>query len=685
MRQLISKGKSIEEAVSRGLELMNAQQNEVNVEVLQFEKSGIIGIGKKEAIVKLSKNDDGKDKVGQIDSLEDLVDKAIEESREEEYAEIEQINQTEDVWKHTEIGTAWIKDNQLFVKSKVNAYPTATINGDITFYRNHQLINKKNIVLNEEDTYKLEFEEMIEKPMSWKITIAKDQLEAVLELQPAETIHQKLKDVPPNDHIEIFLYQEKIVSNHLTREMIIEELEQQHITTGINEKAIQHAMEAKEYGRFVVAIGKEPEHGMDGELEVKIEMDSDKGLVEDEQGNVNFKEVNNIPNVDIGTILAIIHPPIEGIPGISVLGEAIQNKKGKALRVLPGIGVDFIEDKLIATESGRPVIEKRGKIVRASILSKLIHEGNVNLASGNIRFSGDVEIRGEVEENMIVEAGGDLYLYQSVANSEITAYKSIIAKGNIINSNIISGKQNLIVMELHQLLTTMEKQLRQMIVIIKQLTNAKAYKVKELHTKGLQPLIIILLEKKFQHFKEIAAKYVRIVNKADKFLDEPEWAKIAEDIKNIFLTLSNETITLQRLYILQDFIEEMTSQALEDAEDMTSVTLTNVTNSKVYSSGDITIIGKGCINSKIHASGTLQINGTLRGREVYGGLGVDVHEVGTIAGTKTIVATSPGHSIKIDKAYEGTIIRIGDKVKQIFDEMNYVTAKLDENEQITLF
>ncbi|GAE94066.1 hypothetical protein JCM21714_3198 [Gracilibacillus boraciitolerans JCM 21714] len=251
---------------------------------------------------------------------------------------------------------------------------------------------------------------------------------------------------------------------------------------------------------------------------MKVDTDMANGLVEDEHGNIDFKEANVIPNVEIGVIMAILHPPIPGLPGRSVLDKELLPRQPLELKFIPGKGVDVKEDKIIATESGRPVIEQRGRIVKAMIMSKLVHQGNVNITTGNIRFSGDIEIVGEVEDNMIVEAGGDIFVHRSINESNITASKSITAKGNVNNSNLTAGKQHLLVLELGHLLKTLEEQVGKMIIIIKQLMDSKQYKSKEFQSKGLQPLIIILSEKKFMDVKVLAKKYVDIVERAEAIL-----------------------------------------------------------------------------------------------------------------------------------------------------------------------
>ncbi|WP_040513097.1 FapA family protein [Gracilibacillus halophilus] len=364
--------------------------------------------------------------------------------------------------------------------------------------------------------------------------------------------------------------------------------------------------------------------------------------------------------------------------------EEIPAKDGYPLQVIASEGTQFVADNIMATEAGRPVIEQRGRTVKTMVMSRYVHQGNVNIKSGNIKFNGDVEIVGEVEENMKVEAGGDIYIHQAISESTITASKSIISKGNVLQSMVTAGKHNLLVIELGNLLRIMEKQLSKMLTIIQQMMGAKAYKQKEFETKGLQPLIIILLERKFIDFRTYAQKYVDIINKGSEYIDEEDWMEVSEELQSIFLVLSNQKTTLGHLHHLQETMNELAETTKEEVEPNSYVTVSSATNSTVYSSGNVNIVGKGCINTKVHAGGKLVIQNVLRGGEVFGRLGVSVAEAGAVSGTKTIISTTSDYSITISHAYEGTVLRIGEATRQLTREEYNIKAVLGDDEEIVI-
>lgn len=155
-----------------------------------------------------------------------------------------------------------------------------------------------------------------------------------------------------------------------------------------------------------------PKEGENGKIELLVDLNKGAKVKEKEDGTVDFREKQEFPSVEKGQVIAIVHPPVPGIPGITVTNEPLPPKPTYPLTIQPGKGIALIEQgkKILATETGRPLIEQRGLIVRVSIFPKLVHSHDVNLLSGNIRFKGDLDVLGNVEEGMVVEADGNILI-----------------------------------------------------------------------------------------------------------------------------------------------------------------------------------------------------------------------------------------------------------------------------------
>ncbi|WP_138420408.1 FapA family protein [Aquibacillus sediminis] len=689
MQSIVSKGKNIKEAIKLGLELMELKKNEVSIEIQQQETRGLMGIGGKEAIVKLTRvrneseqhGSHSKDKYSH-QSIEEVIDNELDS---DEHVKLEKqtsyhstnnvdISLQEEVQKEK----VWVENGQLYVKDSPTQYPTVSIGKHINIIQNDEAIQQGTIIVSENDHIKIKCDHD-ERETKWKVSIDQKKLEVTIEIEPGYKINRIVQDVQPAQHIKLVAEEHKEIVNTLSYEDIFKKMESLHVKYGFEQAEILKAIETTELGIFVIAKGKKATPGENGKIELKVDVDTKNGLIENEVGEIDFRESKMIPTVDQGKVVAVIHPPIPGNPGVTVTNEPLPAKQTHPIALKIGKGVTQVDDKIVATESGRPVIEQRGMLVSASIMPKLVHRDPVNLSSGNIHFNGDVEVLGEIEETMIVEAGGDIVVHKSVHSATLTSLKSLIVKGNVIGSELSAGKNNMLVAELGHLLGIMKKKLDSMIAVINQITQSTAFKSNDLASNGIQPLIHILLEKKFQDFVPLIKKYVGVTNGGEQYLEGDSWRRVSVHLTNIFLSLSNQVTTVAHLHQLSQQMEELYEFSQTPIEPDSYITVSDTLNSHLYSSGDITIIGQGSINSKVHAGGELRITGVLRGGEVYGRMGVNINEVGSDMGTKTIISVPYDQSIHITKALEDTVLKIGN-VKHVLKEVTYdLKAKLDKD------
>ncbi|WP_156291246.1 flagellar assembly protein A [Oceanobacillus salinisoli] len=692
MQSIISQGKNIEEAIHLGLELLEVNKRDVDIEIIQQAKKGFAGLGRKQAIVKLSLggNPSGAEPTapehGNTPSMDEFIDTFLESEspKAADMAEIEQneANDTVEMEMDELAGKAWVKDSQIHVKDSPNKYATVKIGEGIQLMKNNELVTEKSTIVSERDHLMLNIKPLETQYTVWDVRVEKDKLSAILEVKPGFKVERRVRDIEPDEHIELSVEETKEVTNTLKYDQVVRMLENLRVIYGINHNEIIRAIDTTEPGTFEIATGKKAEPGKNGWIDLKVETDPMNGLIEDESGNVDFRETNVIPSVEKGTIIATLHDPIPGRPGITVTNEPLPAKQTHPLKVVAKNGIIEVDAKLVATESGRPSIEQRGQLVKAMILPKLVHQGNVDLASGNIRFNGDVEIIGEVEENMLVEAGGDVFIHKATSEATITTSKSIVVKGNVISSELSAGKNNMLVVELGHLLGIMHVQVEKMITVIKQLTTSPAFKSNDFSVTGLQPLIRILLEKKFYNFLPYVKQYQEVVEKGREYIEGEEWHQVGVSIKQIFIVLSNQVTTMERLTNLSQKMKELSDTSDIPVEPNSYITVSDTINSSLYCSGDINIIGKGCINTKVHAGGKLHVRGIVRGGEVYGRLGATIHEVGTNSGTKTIVAVPKDQKIQLAKAFEGTVLKIGKISYKLQEERKHITARLNDNDQI---
>ncbi|WP_209121566.1 FapA family protein [Alkalihalobacillus sp. BA299] len=698
MQSIVSKGKNITEAINLGLDLLEATKKEVNIEILQYEKKGFLGIRSKEAIVKLTKIEkasstdasSGSEKPsGPRDPfavLEEMVEQIPSPNLEKIEPSLIDEGQNKDRDEHDisqdRLGEVWVENGKLYCRSSPDHFPMVTLTKGIKLYKNHQLVTEKTTIITENDHYEMKVEHE-EKGTKWHTSIDDHKLKVQLSVEPGYKILRSIPDIEPAQHIQIEVEEKKEVHNSLTYGTIVEKLRALRVIHGFNHNEMVKASEATEPGTYEIATGKEPKPGRDGWVEPKMDLEEKVGPVEDEDGSVDYHEIRSIPTVESGQVIAIIHPPIPGECGYTVTNETIPAKQTFPVALKVGRGISILDDKIIALEAGRPKIEMRGYFVKAAIMPKHMHYGDVNLTSGNIHFSGDVEIVGNIDESMIVEAKeGDIIVHKEINRATVIASGAIITYGNIVGSEVSAGKSNLLVTELGHLLGILHQNVEKMLMLIQQLTCSPAFKDTDFSRGGLKPLLSILLEKKFQNFASMAKQYVSVVRNGEDHLPDDEWREVAVALSQLFLSLTNEVITQERMLQLSQKMKELHELSQIPVEPNSYLSIPSVSNSRLYCSGNVRITGKGCVNTKIHAGGFLKINGIIRGGEVYGRLGVDIMEAGSEIGTPTLVAAPSDQQIKIVKAMEGTTIKIGN-VRYNFKETAYrVLARLDQDERI---
>jgi uncharacterized protein len=684
MQSIVSNGKDVHDAINLGLDTLNVSKEEVNIEIIQQESKGFFGIGAKKAIVKLTKNQPAALSSLQI---EELVEDALSNSHEK--AEVTNSNKENSFFQKNvgqmnmgeELGKAWVKDGKLFCKSSPIEFPMVTIPRGVQLYKNNRLVNEKTIILSENDSYEIKLKNE-EKRTVWNVKIDEQKLAVQLYIEPGYRLIRQVPDIAPEHHIELRVVEMKEFHSTVSYAEIMSKLESLKVNFGVNHTEILRAIESKKTGVFEIASGIKPSPGKDGWVEIKVEIDTQKGPKEKKNGNVEFREIQTIPTVEKGKILGVIHPPLPGNIGYTVMNEPLPSKKTYPIVLKIGHGVTLVEDKLVALESGRPKIEQRGRLFKVTILPKLYHQGDVDLSSGNIRFTGDVEIAGEVTEKMVVEAAGDLVVHKTTSMGTLIASGSIITYSNIVSSEVSAGKNSMLISELGHLLGILQQNVEKMISLITQLIHSPAFKSNDFSQSGLRPLLSILLEKRFKHFPSQARKYVEVVRRGVDYLDDATWRDIANSLTGIFLSLSDEIITLKRLLQLSEKMKEQYEYSKTPIEPNSFITIPSALNSRMYCSGNILILEKGCINTKIHAGGSLKISGTVRGGSAYGRLGADINEAGSESGARTLIAVPSDQSISINKVMEGTTIQIGN-VKHTFHQTSMnIKARLDEYQRI---
>ncbi|MGR6836132.1 DUF342 domain-containing protein [Syntrophomonas erecta] len=216
-----------------------------------------------------------------------------------------------------------------------------------------------------------------------------------------------------------------------TREQVDKALQGKQVVYGMMEESIARALQPGNWNKkVVVARGQEPVDGKDARLVYKFPLPGERtGPKLDEKGNVDHHNLELIHNVRTGEVLVERIPPTDGIPGINVHGQEVAARKGKDV-VLPRGKNTFCDDEgccLYAGSDGHVnVVDGRVSIEQVLVISQ-----DIDYATGNIDFIGNILINGNVTTGFKVYAGGDLEITGFIEGGEVKASGNIMVKGGI--------------------------------------------------------------------------------------------------------------------------------------------------------------------------------------------------------------------------------------------------------------
>lgn len=144
--------------------------------------------------------------------------------------------------------------------------------------------------------------------------------------------------------------------------------------------------------------------------------------------DLDIREMQQRATVKTGQLVAEIRYGTPAVTGRNVYGDESPSPPNDELIVRVGEGVQQREiGRFYATCDGIPQLE-----AEAVSLSKiLVHNGDVNLRTGNIRFDGPVEIKGSIDHGAIVETTSDLIVHGTIRGADVRAAGSITVKSGI--------------------------------------------------------------------------------------------------------------------------------------------------------------------------------------------------------------------------------------------------------------
>jgi hypothetical protein len=195
-------------------------------------------------------------------------------------------------------------------------------------------------------------------------------------------------------------------------------LKNKGVRHGIKPDVIAQALALRQFDdQICIAEGTKPVDGRDGRVKFEVDYNPDSRPHLRPDGGVDYREIKSFVQVAAGQVLATKIPPTAGTAGVSVTGEPIPAKPGKEISLPAGENTEVSEDGLSLKAVTSGYLE--GDALRLNVKDRMLIVNDIDFSIGNIKFSGELEIKGGVKPGFSVEAGKNILIHGQVESANI--------------------------------------------------------------------------------------------------------------------------------------------------------------------------------------------------------------------------------------------------------------------------
>lgn len=478
------------------------------------------------------------------------------------------------------------------------------------------------------------------------VVIAKDKMKAYVRIEYIPEIQYKLKDTQISLNLTICT---EVVSEKYPELFRVEELKEilkeKGITYGIKEEQLKLAVSGTKE-ELLISEGKEPLD--DKPSEAKLFFTPTKMIFPDPNSkeNIDFKNLFRISNVSAGDKIAEIISERNGNDGINIFGKIIKRKYMRNKPINVSDGCKLQGNNVIALIDGKAHFENRTFTV-----NHIYSLDCVSMETGNIKFSGDIEIYDTVHDNMIVSSGGTLDVSKNVNTSKVISGGVVTIVGNVMNSKILSGQIEIRNKEYLDILNEFMSTITKIINHLNELKN-NGRNIKDAN------LIRTLIEKNYSNVPKIALNIVckNMENKIKR-------SRILDYIRENILGYNILNIkTVEDLIGLNNILEEEIEYYNKNIISPLDIRIGYCQDCEVKSTGNIIIGGKGEYTSKLIAMQDILFtrpDAVARGGMLSASKNISVGIVGSKAYASTILQVPENGTITAALAFENTTFCFG--------------------------
>ena len=333
--------------------------------------------------------------------------------------------------------------------SKRNGYFQIHILEKVTFVRLHPPVDGGDPIMPEELR-----DYLVAKGYNVDVVLLKHAIDAAAD-EPKDLKLADKKGIPVSESVNIKVLPDKMTAigrfypfssagAAFTLEDIKKELNFAGIKFGIKESEINRFLQDKYYCTdYILAKGQLPTEGKDASIEYFFNTNPNLKPKLNEDGSVDFFSLSAISQVNAGDKLATLTPEVEGRNGYDIFGEPIPPKDVRKLTLKHGRGISESEDGLSIISD----VNGHATLVDGQVFVSEVYEvSDVDTATGNIDYEGNVCVLGNVKAGYILKAKGDIEIRGVVEGALVEATGNItIARGmNGMGKGILKAGGNII-------------------------------------------------------------------------------------------------------------------------------------------------------------------------------------------------------------------------------------------------
>ncbi|MBI3992116.1 MAG: DUF342 domain-containing protein [Candidatus Lambdaproteobacteria bacterium] len=242
------------------------------------------------------------------------------------------------------------------------------------------------------------------------VNVSDDTQEAYLTVIPPDSANATLQPAKLKDALEAAKIEKGILYDEIKR-VLLEKIEGQPV---------------------LIAKGKQPVQGQDGYIQFYGKGDENVAV---EINRVDYKELNMIDNVEEGDLVARVVPPTHAEDGYNVYGRELKGHVGKPAKIKVGRNVKRSEEgtEVFSTKAGFIVVSGNKVSVEDIMRVK-----DVDSSTGNIRFTGVVQVTGQVMDGFTVEAGHGIQVSGTVGRATLKCRGDVKVSRGVLGSTIVA-------------------------------------------------------------------------------------------------------------------------------------------------------------------------------------------------------------------------------------------------------